>query len=68
MGEMADLEIENMERGSSKVLDKTTGKVLIVDNMMLMYTSFYNDVNRYEIIGNADDDEEDEFNDYGKSI
>jgi hypothetical protein len=50
MGEMADLLIEQMERGQSVVYDKIKKEKFVIANIDLMYSSNY-DNERYIITG-----------------
>ena len=49
MGDIADMLIDNMEQGESVIHDKITGETFTVSNMDIMYTSKYNDTDRYKI-------------------
>jgi len=54
---MADDLTNYLEARSSVVLDKKTGKKFIVDNITLMYTSEYDDKERYVVIGEAHEED-----------
>jgi len=58
MGDMADFEIDRLERGQSLVLDIITGIEIVVQNTELMYTTLYDDDDRYHI-RDYDPDEDD---------
>jgi hypothetical protein len=55
MGDAADYLIDSMEQGESILYDKIEDKEVVIDNMSLMYTSFYDNEDRYEIVGEVDE-------------
>ena len=54
MGDMADYEIGRIEDNDSYIKDKSTGKIVKVSNMLLMYSSIYDNESRYELLDEND--------------
>jgi hypothetical protein len=55
MGEMADLAREQMEMSASIIRNKKTGEERVVDNIDLMWSSYYS-LNEWDIIKEVTED------------